>query len=329
MKLHKNNDEFRAAISATASKLKLPEHVVEKDYWVTQLLQNLSRYEHNQYVIFKGGTCLSKGYKLISRFSEDIDLALNKDGIDIIAKREGDVLHTITRKIVNKSFIKADEGNESEKFRYKRVYEFEKNFEYPEDSPIHGKIILEINSFATPSPAEDVLITSLVAEHLERENGVEVLIELDMEPFTVKALTPERAFCEKILALRRASHREKEFFAARIRHVYDIHQLFHSERIQKFVSSLNEFESMLTRCHSDDELNQKITNDHGGKFIKSEIFSLPNEKINQVRSSYDALKDITFNNELPKIDEVAVTLKTIGKVLGHFEFKNAKAFRRK
>ena len=71
------------------------------------------RYEHNQYVVFKGGTCLSKGYKLIRRFSEDIDLALDKTGAGVIAKREGDVLHRITKSIVDQHFSKVDEGSES------------------------------------------------------------------------------------------------------------------------------------------------------------------------------------------------------------------------
>ena len=139
MKLHEDNDEFRAAVTAAAAKLKLPEHVVEKDYWVTQLLQNLSRYEHHQYVIFKGGTCLSKGYKLISRFSEDIDLALDDKGIGVIANRKGDVLHTITKEIVDDSFTNVKEDQESEKFRYKRVYEFQQNFDYRLFSVQSGK----------------------------------------------------------------------------------------------------------------------------------------------------------------------------------------------
>lgn len=320
MKLHEDNDEFRAAVTAAAAKLKLPEHVVEKDYWVTQLLQNLSRYKHHQYVIFKGGTCLSKGYKLISRFSEDIDLALDDKGIGVIAKRKGDVLHTITKEIVDDSFTNVKEGQESEKFRYKRVYEFQQNFDYPVDSPIHGKVVLEVNSFATPSPFEDVEITSFVGEHLESENGADVLTELDMEPFTVKALVPERAFCEKILALRRASHRENDFFGARIRHVYDIYQLFHSERIKTFVSDVEKFKEMLSRCHSDDELNQKLTAENGGEFTKSEIFSTPKSKIEEVNTQYEALKDITFDNNLPSIDEVSITLSDLGKVLSKYSF---------
>lgn len=49
---------------------------VEKDYWISLALQNLSTSKHFDSVVFKGGTSLSKGHKLIKRFSEDIDLAV-------------------------------------------------------------------------------------------------------------------------------------------------------------------------------------------------------------------------------------------------------------
>jgi len=65
MNLHHNRDEFIAAISEAAQKLDLPEHVLEKDYWVTMLLKKTSEFIYRDYVVFKGGTSLSKGFDLI------------------------------------------------------------------------------------------------------------------------------------------------------------------------------------------------------------------------------------------------------------------------
>lgn len=53
----------------------LPEQAVEKDYWVTVMLQLIFDSELSEHIIFKGGTSLSKNGNLIERFSEDIDLA--------------------------------------------------------------------------------------------------------------------------------------------------------------------------------------------------------------------------------------------------------------
>lgn len=62
----------------------LPEQAVEKDYWVTVMLQLIFDSELSKDIIFKGGTSLSKNGKLIERFSEDIDLAVNYEffGLD-------------------------------------------------------------------------------------------------------------------------------------------------------------------------------------------------------------------------------------------------------
>ena len=58
-------------------KVNLPAQVVEKDFWVTAVLQIVFSLPIAKHLVFKGGTSLSKGWKLIERFSEDIDLAVD------------------------------------------------------------------------------------------------------------------------------------------------------------------------------------------------------------------------------------------------------------
>ena len=66
-------DDFASAIDNAAQTLGLAPTFVEKDYWVTQVLRELHvRYPGG--FVFKGGTSLSKGYGLIDRFSEDVDI---------------------------------------------------------------------------------------------------------------------------------------------------------------------------------------------------------------------------------------------------------------
>ena len=59
-------------------RLNLPAYAVEKDWWVVQTLAILFETELAQYMVFKGGTSLSKAWNLIERFSEDIDLAVDR-----------------------------------------------------------------------------------------------------------------------------------------------------------------------------------------------------------------------------------------------------------
>lgn len=75
MNLHKNPKEFYETLLASADRLGISPAIIEKDYYVTLLLETLSRKVPS--LIFKGGTSLSKCYKIINRFSEDIDLTLD------------------------------------------------------------------------------------------------------------------------------------------------------------------------------------------------------------------------------------------------------------
>ena len=76
MILHKDTLAFTNAIQATSGYLNILPAFIEKDYWITFVLQRLNESPFRDIVVFKGGTSLSKGFKIISRFSEDIDIAI-------------------------------------------------------------------------------------------------------------------------------------------------------------------------------------------------------------------------------------------------------------
>lgn len=62
-----------------ATEKSISVGAVEKDLWVTAILKALFSLSPAKYMFFKGGTSLSKGWNLIDRFSEDIDIALYRD----------------------------------------------------------------------------------------------------------------------------------------------------------------------------------------------------------------------------------------------------------
>jgi predicted nucleotidyltransferase component of viral defense system len=77
MNLHQDKEFFAELTEITGNALSIPMVYVEKDYWMTMALKFLSQSPYVEDVVFKGGTSLSKAYRLIHRFSEDIDLAVN------------------------------------------------------------------------------------------------------------------------------------------------------------------------------------------------------------------------------------------------------------
>ena len=99
MILHQNKTLFSQAIQFTSDQMQILPIYVEKDYWVTYALYTIFNHTDGADAIFKGGTALSKCYKLIDRFSEDIDL--------VMLRRDGETNNQLTTKIKKISNIVA------------------------------------------------------------------------------------------------------------------------------------------------------------------------------------------------------------------------------
>ncbi len=80
------SDERRKQLCIqTAAKLNLAEVAVEKDFWVCWTLDKLFHLPiWGDQLVFKGGTSLSKGWGLIARFSEDIDIVINRQALGFV-----------------------------------------------------------------------------------------------------------------------------------------------------------------------------------------------------------------------------------------------------
>ena len=69
-----SRDDQREVLEQVRAKTDRPTHLLEKDVWVVWTLGALFDSPLSADLTFKGGTSLSKAYKVIDRFSEDIDL---------------------------------------------------------------------------------------------------------------------------------------------------------------------------------------------------------------------------------------------------------------
>ena len=72
-----------------AELLKMSPQIIEKDFWVCWVLGELFTLpEIKGHLIFKGGTSLSKIYNVIERFSEDIDISIEKSYLGFVDHRD-------------------------------------------------------------------------------------------------------------------------------------------------------------------------------------------------------------------------------------------------
>src|ERR1035437_10682008 len=205
MKLHQDKEVFSQAILTTAEYFKIQEVFVEKDYWVTYVLKNLSQSKYKDTLVFKGGTSLSKAYRLINRFSEDIDLAIIQSKAasgNAIKNLIKDVEAEITKGL--KEIVIPAVTSKGSKFR-KTVSEYPRVVEGSDFGQAKDKLLIEINSFANPHPHSEMPIQTMIADFLLQTSRKDVVESNDLKAFNVNVLGLERTLTEKIVSLLRAT----------------------------------------------------------------------------------------------------------------------------
>ncbi|GHT76152.1 hypothetical protein AGMMS50262_13560 [Bacteroidia bacterium] len=258
MRLHTNIQDFNELIRLTATHFSILPEFIEKDYWITLILNNLSQSSHANSVVFKGGTSLTKGYRLINRFSEDIDIALLDE------KLTGNALKTKIRKVEKAITADLTEIEEQGVTRKGSVYR-KSLFQYPSNinsrlvNNIQKRIIVEINSFANPYPFVEQKITSFIAEFLTATDQAEVIQEYGLQQFALNILDKRRTMLEKLVSLIRFSFAENpsKELAKKIRHFYDLYYLAKDEECAKYLQS-SEFQNDLSELlvHDQQEFDE-------------------------------------------------------------------------
>ena len=312
MNLHSNKELLQDAIQAAAASLGIREIYVEKDYWVTVALYEVFHSDMASQVVFKGGTALSKCYRLIERFSEDVDLVvLRNEGendnqlkkkIRAVGKIAGEVMPEITVDgLTNKR------GNiRKTVHQYDRLYDG--NF-----GQAREHVVLETTWLGSFEPYFDLPISSYVGEMM-REKGQEAFIrEYRMAPFTIQVLGKTRTFCEKVMGLVRFSRTNDPITALRnkIRHVYDLHQLLKDEEVAAFFAS-SDFDDMLTKVGNDDIVSYKNNNSWVSEHPATALlFAKPDETWLQLSTTYHTSFKELVTGKLPPEVELIATLKTV------------------
>lgn len=194
--------------------------IVEKDYFVTEALRVVAE-KFGEHVIFKGGTSLSKGWNLIERFSEDIDLYVAPAS----SRREtADRFREIAEAVAafpgfTERLGRSDNGERSwiEEFRYAS-----------QNTPslIQPLVLLEAGVQSADSPTKKRELVSILAEVLNQRD-VPVDTE-DRTPFPMRLLHFRRTFVEKLFTIHTrvvlASTGEPRI-QREARHYYDIAML--------------------------------------------------------------------------------------------------------
>lgn len=222
---------------------------IEKDWWVTVVLKALFQTDCRESLTFKGGTSLSKGFNIIERFSEDIDLSIGHSffGIEKASKNQRDKLRKMARKYIHETFSAQLDAQLKDMgitgYSIENVTQVQdKNGEWcPIDSDKDPTVILlhysscventinyipprvkiEISCLSMDEPTEIRDIRSLIGESFEDEDtGADCKI---------RTVVPTRTFLEKLFLLAEEFQKEKPRSVRMSRHLYDLEKLMDTQ----------------------------------------------------------------------------------------------------
>ncbi|PLW79450.1 hypothetical protein C0585_07730 [Candidatus Woesearchaeota archaeon] len=322
MILHENANLFKQAIKATSDSLSIAEFLIEKDYWITFALKKIFVGPGKDYAVFKGGTSLSKCYKLIERFSEDIDLVIIHSDEDSDNKKKNKI------KKISRSLTEPFDEIEVSGLTVKRGMIRKTCHNYPKIfndnfEQVRNEIILEVSWLGYYEPYSEMKISSYIYDMMKEKEQQELINKYEMHPFKLKVLSLERTFCEKIMSLVRFSYSENPIYSLKmkIRHIYDLFFLLKENNVENFFNT-NSFDDMLCKVGNDDKSGYRTGNEwinnHPAKAL---IFSDLDETWNQLKEYYSKEFKQLIYGELPNESEIYNLLKTIQKRLIQINWK--------
>lgn len=307
---------FSDLTRAAASYFEIREELIIKDYWVTRALRAIaSKTSLVNKIIFKGGTSLSKGFRLLERFSEDIDILLTGDGFGPVpddSKERKSVLREIDAALVagtgldcpHNQFKGADREFWLVRFPYHAVY----RYLLPGKAAVVGSsasdwIKVEPGYRGGPHPHLAKQINSFAAEFLITRQPEQAKRELseceaDFAAFNMELLAPSRTFAEKLLALDGGAKTGK----IEARHYYDVIRLHGHDEVQKALTG-GTFPKMVR-----DSI--EIGNKYYGAGLApsydlrtSPALNLSGELLTKVKDKYAAESHLYFRAQ-PAFDEI-------------------------
>lgn len=216
--LHHDMTLFEQVILRTAEDTGIEASILEKDYYVTLFLRRIAELQPD--IIFKGGTSLSKCYKLINRFSEDIDLNIDTVSHPTEGQRKK-LKEQIISVVEEFGFSLVDPDQIRSRRDYNRYV-----VDYPSLFPMGAlkqHLIIETAVYIKAYPCRRMMASSLIYNHLEQNGYGDLMESYGLQPFELKVQTAERTLIDKVFAL--GDYYLNGAIREHSRHVYDLYKL--------------------------------------------------------------------------------------------------------
>lgn len=322
------NEQKTRIFTQAGVRANLPAFAVEKDWWVTEMLRIVFSLPYAEAFVFKGGTSLSKGYDLINRFSEDIDLAIDRAHFDM----KGDLSRSQIKKLRKKSAkfictvlladiteaveksalpissigIEPFEDSDTDPLRIFITYEpLTKQSQY-----INPRVLLEISCRSLREPCEDVPIRSIVDREFESSDFAN-------PTFHVRTVEPQRTFLEKILLLHEEWQKKNIRVDRLSRHLYDLEKLMDTYHAEKALENEKLFYHIVEHRKTFSSIRGIDYNNHKPSLIQI----VPPEKvISDYENDYVMMQENMFSGESLSWKEIIVRLSILQNRIREIEW---------
>ena len=271
--LHENKEEFTNAVNLASEYFHILPIIVEKDYYVTMILRELS--ERLGFVVFKGETSLSKCHKAIKRFSEDIDITIDSKLSQGQMKKLKEVIKEIAEGL-GLAIPNIDETRSRRSYnRY--ILGYQSVLSEPDDA-VQTAVLMETSYAEVSFPTVVLPVHSYIGDMM-MEEAPEELENFCLEPFEMKVQGLERTLADKVFAI--CDYYMQDRVKKHSRHIYDIYKLLQSvpqtEEFKALVKEVRSVRAMTNICPSaQPEVNvPKMLN----FLIENEIYKEDYEKI--------------------------------------------------
>jgi len=309
--------------------LGLPPATIEKDFWVCWTLKKVFNLpQWGSRLIFKGGTSLSKGWALIERFSEDIDIVINRDALGFggdqapacapsrkQTRKRLDALKAASQHCVNETLLPLLKEAISQEMPAELSWHLEPD---PDDPDGQTLLLAYPTAFAEPM----VYLQQVVKIELGARSDTEPTLEIDIHPdltnafpdlfayphFSVRTVSPERTFWEKAMLLHEETFRPpgKIRKARMARHYYDLYRLIVAGIGRKAVADLELF----ARIAAHRQVYFRYTWVDYGTLRPGRLKLVPpDEQLTVWRSDYTAMKDEMFFGTHPVFEDLMETIR--------------------
>lgn len=220
-----NKKDLRDLIETTLLNIKLTGAVVEKDYYVTQVIHALSDIQNEYFrLVFSGGTCLAKAHRIVNRMSEDIDFKIQiKYNENFSRSRLIKELKKF-RAQIKSSLVVPDltiiEDVTRNEGKYQRII-LKYPYTYPISRTLRPDLLVEFTLSDIRLAVEDLSVKTIIEEVLKE-------IKLFTPPQTPCISVGETAIekwvglTRRVIAIERNYHPEDD---ALVRHIYDLNAI--------------------------------------------------------------------------------------------------------